>query len=63
MKFNTLTDYGLMPLSFYDPTDPVTQVYKVLDSGENLDDYHWERFIWNYKWRYTGVKLMKNEEK
>ena len=52
-----------MPLYFYDPTDPVTQVYKVLDSGENLDDYHWERFIWNYKGRYTGVKLMKNEEK
>lgn len=53
-----LTAFGLIK----DESDPDYQVSRVVDSGESLDDYHWEKQkIVRGTDIYIGVRLVKND--
>lgn len=58
-------DFSHIPNSsflFRDNTDPMYQVQAVVDSGGNLDDYHWEKKLWNVHGHYMGSVLVLNKE-
>lgn len=39
-----------------------SDMYEGYDAGEDLDKYHWEKYIWNFgKGPFVGVKLVKNQ--
>lgn len=48
---------------FQDKSEPGYQVIQLYESGEDLNNYHWEKYIWNFgKGPYVGVKLIRNEK-
>lgn len=62
---NNVLDFARISNSsflFRDNTDPVYQVQAVVDSGGNLDDYHWEKKLWNVHGHYMGSALVLNKE-
>jgi len=47
---------------FQDKSEPGYQVLQLYKEGEDLDKYHWEKYIWNFgKGPFVGVKLVKNQ--
>ena len=50
-------EFGLYP----DKSNPDYQVHMVLDSGEDLDEYHWEKGVFRRGTDvFAGAKLVKN---
>ena len=47
---------------FQDKSEPGYQVLQLYEAGEDLDKYHWEKYIWNFgKGSFVGVKLVKDK--
>lgn len=47
---------------FQDKSEPGYQVLQLYEAGEDLDKYHWVKYIWNLgKGPFVGVKLVKNK--
>jgi len=47
---------------FQDKSEPGYQVLQLYEAGEDLDKYHWEKYIWNLgKGPFVGVKLVKDK--
>lgn len=47
---------------FQDESEPGYQVIQLCEAGEDLDKYHWEKYIWNFgKGSFVGVKLVKDK--
>lgn len=45
---------------FQDESEPGYQVLQLYEAGEDLEKYHWEKYIWNFgKGSFVGVKLVK----
>jgi len=46
---------------FQDESEPGYQVIQLCEAGEDLDKYHWEKYIWNFgKGPFIGVKLVRS---
>jgi len=55
---NRMIELGL----FQDESEPGYQVLQLYEAGEDLDKYHWVKYIWNLgKGPFVGVKLVKNK--
>jgi len=53
---NRMIELGL----FQDKSEPGYQVLQLYEAGEDLEKYHWEKYIWNFgKGSFVGVKLVK----
>lgn len=49
---------------FQDKSEPGYQVNQLYEAGEDLNKYHWEKYIWNFgKGPFVGVKLVKSGER
>lgn len=47
---------------FQDESEPGHQVIQLYEAGEDLDKYHWKKYIWNFgKGPFVGVKLVKDK--
>lgn len=60
--FDSIVNLMDRPGLFQDESEPGHQVIQLYEAGEDLDKYHWVKYIWNLgKGPFVGVKLVKNK--
>lgn len=60
--FDSIVNLMDIPGLFQDESEPGHQVIQLYEAGEDLDKYHWVKYIWNLgKGPFVGVKLVKNK--
>lgn len=58
--FDSIVNLMDIPGLFQDESKPGHQVIQLYEAGEDLDKYHWVKYIWNLgKGPFVGVKLVK----